>query len=107
MGRQMSALSKFMTTASAILDEKAAKTQPPFFVRTTWLFAELELLATPDETVLFADIKIARLHGDIAAVTRIVERFGATTEQMPSGRVRHERRQIAGWIKEQIERESV
>lgn len=106
----MTALKQFMTTATAILDEQdrkaARKDQPPFFIRTTWLFAELEELALADETVLFTSIKIARLSGDIAATGRLVDHVLANTEPLPAGRKRHERRQLCGWIKEQIARES-
>lgn len=104
----MSALSRFMSTARQVLDEqdrKASKAQPPFFVRTTWLFTELELLVLPGEHAAFKEMQIARLHGDIAQAERLVAQVLATTEAMPAGRERHERQQLCGWINEQIERE--
>jgi len=103
----MSALSQFMHTARTILDEQdraASKAQPPFFTRTTWLFAELEELALPGEIKLFIGMKVARLHGDIAGVGRLVDKIHANSATMESSR-RHQRQQICGWIKEQIARE--
>lgn len=105
----MSALSQFMHTARAILDEKdraATKDQPPFFVRTTWLFAELEELALPGEAnTLFAALKVARLRQSIASVAPLLATIEANTAAMEIGRHRHERSQLALWIREQIERE--
>lgn len=105
----MSQLSRFMTAARTILDEKdraaAPKQQPPFFVRTTWLFAELVDLALPEEATTFKAITVARLEGDIETVGRLVDQIAANSETMTDGRKRHERRQLCGWIKEQIERE--
>lgn len=105
----MTALSQFMHAAREILDEQdrrsAPKAQPPFFVRTTWLFAELEELALSKEADTFAAMKVARLGGDIAGVERLVDHVLANTEPLPAGQKRHERRQLCGWIKEQIERE--
>ncbi len=98
----MSALSRFMSTAREILDEKARQDRPPFFVRTTWLFAELEELATPDEVETFVAMKVARLRGDIAGVGRLVDQVHANSA---TGAQRHQRQQICGWIKGQIERE--
>src|SRR6266849_1235351 len=100
----MSALSRFMSTARAILEEKdrlAIKEQPPFFVRTTWLFGELEELALPQEADTFKAIKIARLGGDIASLGRLVDQLVSNSEPITDGRQRHERRQLCAWIKEQ------
>lgn len=109
MGRQMSHISRFMATARTILDEKdravAPKAQPPFFVRTTWLFAELAEMAHPDEAATFKAITVARLGGDIEAIARAVDQIRVTTEAMPGGRQRHERKQIVSWINDQIARE--
>jgi hypothetical protein len=107
----MSHLSRFMSTARTILDEKdqaaAPKAQPPFFVRTTWLFAELEELALPNEAEIFAAIKIARLGNKIAEVIPLISRIKSGNLRMDDGRKRHERNQLCGWIIEQIEREAV
>src|SRR5260370_26810839 len=103
----MSALSRFMSSAREILDEKARQDRPPFFVRTTWLFAELEELALPDEVETFIAIKVARLRGDIAGAGRLVDQIAVNSEPMTEGRQRHERKQLCAWIKEQIEREGV
>ncbi len=108
----MSALSRFMTNARAVIerhDRKAAppKQQPLFFVRTTWLFAELEELALPEEIETFMAIKIARLQRDIAQCGPLVDQIAANSEQLTDGRQRHERKQLCAWIKEQIEREGV
>lgn len=102
----MSALRDFMTTATSILDEQATpKLQPPFFVRTTWLFAELEELADPGEADIFAAMKVARLRQNVAGVGKLVDLIAANNETMTDGRQRHERRQLCNWIKEQIKRE--
>jgi hypothetical protein len=104
----MSAVTRFMTTATAIPDEQdrqAIKQQPPFFVRTTWLFGELEELALPEEAETFKAIKVARLSGDITPISKLVDQLVSNTEPIADGRQRHERRQLCAWIKEQIERE--
>lgn len=107
----MSALSQFMHTARQVLDEQdrkaSGKDQPPFFVRTTWLFAELEELGTTVEASLFVEIKIARLGNDIGALSSPLTQIETITALMPSGRQRHERGQLTTWIREQIERERV
>jgi hypothetical protein len=103
----MSAFSRFMSTAREILDEKdrAARTdQPPFFVRTTWLFAELEELALPDEIETFIAIKVARLQCDIAQSGRLVDQIHASSVAMTNPQ-RDQRQKICGWIKDQIARE--
>ena len=105
----MSAISRFMANARAILDEKerkALKEQPPFFVRTNWLFAELEDLAFPYEAENFEAMKVARLGGDIAATRRLIELTILNTQAIPAGRQRHERNRLCAWIIEQIEREA-
>lgn len=102
----MSALSRFMTTAREVLDEQERpKTQPPFFTRTTWLFAELEELALPVEASLFAAMKIARLSNDIGGLTGPLTQIETITALMPAGRQRHERQQLTVWVREQIKRE--
>lgn len=105
----MSNLSRMMTTVTAILgeqDRKAARAdQPPFFLRTTWLFACLEELAAPDEVAIFTAIKVARLSNNIAAVVPEVSRIKSNTMTMTDGRRRHERNQLCGWVIEQVERE--
>lgn len=104
----MSPLTRFMNTAREILDEqdrKAARTdQPPFFIRTTWLFAELAELRLPDEADTFKAITVARLGGDIAGIGRLVDQVHANSEAL-TGAHRHQRQQICGWIKDQIRRE--
>lgn len=101
----MSALSRFMSTAREILDEQAPKAQPPFFVRTTWLFAELEELALPVEASLFAEMKVARLSSDIGGLTGPLTQIETITALMPAGRQRHERQQLTNLIREHIKRE--
>jgi hypothetical protein len=105
----MSALSRFMTTTRNIRDEqdrKAARTdQPPFFVRTTWMFAELEELSLLGEANIFAAMKIARLRQNVAGIGKLVDLIIANNEILTDGRQRHERRQLCAWIKEQIARE--
>jgi hypothetical protein len=104
----MSALSRFMSTARGILDEKPApKAQPPFFVRTTWLFAELEELATPDEIETFMAIKIACLQCNVAKIAPLIEVIAINSERLTDGRQRHERKQLCAWIKEQIARDGL
>ncbi len=105
----MSAVGRFMTAASAILgeqDRKAVAQRPPFFLRTTWLFAELEELSTPDEAPIFAALKIARLSNNVAAVVPEVSRVKSNTMTLADGRQRHERNQLCAWIIEQVERET-
>ncbi|QOZ25327.1 hypothetical protein XH93_18300 [Bradyrhizobium sp. CCBAU 51753] len=101
-----------LTTATAILaehDQRAApparKDQPPFFIRTTWLFAELELLAPPAEENIFKRIKIARLSKDVASLGPLLDLIDSNTAVMEEGQRKHERRQLVGWIREQIARE--
>ena len=107
----MSNLSRFMSTARAVLDEKDRKaapvnpSQPPFFVRTTWLFAELEELARPDEAAIFTAIRLARLSNNVAAVVPEISQFKSNTMTLTDGRQRHERNQLCAWIIEQVERE--
>jgi hypothetical protein len=106
----MSALNRFMHTARVILDEKdreaaTTKEQPPFFVRTTWLFAELELLAPPSEEEIFKQMKIARMNRDVGAVLPLLDQIEANTKAMDAGQRRHERQQLVTWIREQIARE--
>lgn len=108
----MSTLSTFMHAAREILDEQdriatnqaARKEQPPFLVRTTWLFAELAELALPAEAETFKAITLARLAGDLARIGLLIHLIDASEAEMP-GRQRHERRQLCVWIREQIERE--
>ncbi|CAN7381282.1 hypothetical protein LJR220_003391 [Bradyrhizobium sp. LjRoot220] len=106
----MSQLSRFMSTARAVLDEqdraKVNPNQPAFFVRTTWLFAELAELAQPGEAETFKAITIARLGGDIAACGRLVDQVHAASSSM-DGAMRNQRQQLCGWIKDQIKREAV
>lgn len=107
----MSAISRFMSTARAVLDEKDRKAapinpnRPPFFLRTTWLFAELEELAQPDEAAIFTGIRLARLSNNIAAVIPEISRIRSNTMTLTDGRKRHERNQLCAWIIEQVERE--
>jgi hypothetical protein len=108
----MSAISRFMSTARAILDEQDRKAapvvnpnQPPFFLRTTWLFAELEELAQPDEAAIFTGIRLARLSNNIAAVIPEISQIRSNTMTLTDGRKRHERNQLCAWIIEQVERE--
>ncbi|MCC8949319.1 hypothetical protein H8A97_30510 [Bradyrhizobium sp. Arg62] len=110
MGRPlMNTLSRMLTTATAILAEQrqrvGQKDQPPFFIRTTWLFAELELLAPPAEENIFQRIKVARLSKDVAALGPLLDLIDTNTGVMEDGQRRHEREQLVGWIREQITRE--
>ncbi len=103
----MSAPAHFMSTARAILDERdVRKDQPPFFIRTTWLFAELEELALPGEIETFIAIKVSRLRGDIAGAGRLVDRIHAASVNLDSVQG-HQRRLICGWIRQQIARETM
>jgi hypothetical protein len=98
-----------MHTARAVLDEQDRKAanpdQPPFFVRTTWLFTELEEMATPDEAATFEAIKGARFLRDIDGIGRLVDQVHAGSAALDAS-IRHQRQQICGWIKEQIRRET-
>lgn len=105
----MSNLSRMLHTTRAILDEQdrkaGRKDQPPFFIRTTWLFAELEELADPGEADIFAAMKVARLRQNVAGAAALLNLVAANNETIADGRRRHERRQLCGWINEQIARE--
>jgi len=105
----MSAVTRFMQTAAAataILDERDRRAeQPPFFTRTTWLFAELVDMALPAEADIFKAITIARLHGDVAQIGRLVDQVHAGSVAIDDPGKRHQRQQICGWIKDQIRRE--
>lgn len=107
----MSPLSRFMSTTTAILDEQYPKCarpdQPPFFVRTTWLFAELEELAEPGEAQIFTAIKVARHRQNIAGIGKLLELVDVNSAVLADGRKRHERGQLCKWIREQIAREAV
>lgn len=106
----MSNLSRFMHTAREILDDadrkKCGHDMAPFFVRTTWLFAELEELATPAEASIFVRIKVARLSKAVLALGPLLDLIDANTAAMESGRARHERGQLVAWIREQIIKET-
>lgn len=102
MGESMSALTHCMRTTTAML----RKDQPPFWVRTTWLFAELEELRLPEEAGAFAAMKAARLTGDFWKLSQLLADIDENTKQLPASRQRHERGQLVAWIKEQIEREA-
>lgn len=108
----MSALSKFMHTARAVLDEQArkdnpGKDRPPFFLRTTWLFAELEELAIPADNDTTVKIKFARHIQSIAALPPLLDQIEANTATITDdSRKRHERNQLCLWIREQIAKES-
>jgi hypothetical protein len=103
----MSALTQFMHTARAVLDEqdRVAKAQPPFEKRTPWLFECLEELALPGEVELFVQMKVARIRGDLGAIGRLVDQVHAGSAGLEASQ-RHQRQQICGWIKEQIKRET-
>ncbi len=104
----MSNLSRFMSTARAVLDEKEKlQNQPPFFVRTTWLFAELEELALHGEAeTLFAALKVARLRHNVESVLPLLAKIEANTVAvLEPGPKRHQREQLARWIRDQIEKE--
>lgn len=103
----MSALTSFMRTATAVLYERDRRAeQPPFFTRTTWLFAELAELALPDETEIFKSITVARLQGDVAQIGRLVNQVHACSGDLADAGKRHQRMQICGWIKDQVRRET-
>jgi hypothetical protein len=105
----MSPLKQFMDGATQILDAHermaAPKAQPPFFVRTTWLFSELDLLVLPDEHALLKGMKIARLNKSLPEISRLLALVETNTRQMDPGRQRHERGLICGFIREQLKRE--
>jgi hypothetical protein len=97
-----------MHTARAVLDEQdraATKAQPPFEKRTPWLFECLEELALPGEVELFVQMKVARIRGDLATISRLVDQVHAGSAGLEASQ-QHQRQQICGWIKEQIKRET-
>jgi hypothetical protein len=106
----MSNLSRFMHTAREILDDadrkKTGDHKPPFFTRTTWLFAELELLAMRSEENIFTRIKVARLSKEVTALVPLLDLLDANTGMMESGPRRLQRAHLVVWIKEQIARET-
>lgn len=106
----MSQLTRFMHTARAVLAEADRKAsgndRVPFFVRTTWMFVELEELATASEANIFMRIKVARLGKEVAALVPLLDLIDANTHAMGAGQLRHQRGQIVIWIKEQIIREA-
>lgn len=81
------------------------KDQPPFFVRTPWMFAALEELADPSEAEIFAAIKIARFRQNVAGVAVLLNLVAANNETVADGRRRYERRELCKWIRDQIARE--
>lgn len=73
----MSPLSNFMRAASAFLDcrddQRVAPRpdQPPIFVRTNWLFIEIDE-AHENAARLVQQIKIARINCDVTGAARLV-----------------------------------
>lgn len=83
----MSPLSRFMHTARQILQAHEAErvapapSRPPVFVRTNWLFVEVDE-AIVLAAVLAARIKEARLANDVAAAAQHAQALAAITRQL-------------------------
>jgi hypothetical protein len=98
----MSALSRFMSTARHILDQNdreaspPRKEQPPVFIRTTWLYVEIDEGIERAKT-LSQQIKIARLNSDTAEVRRLTNQIIRTVTQVA---------EICNWADEQFQREN-
>lgn len=97
----MSALSRFMFAAREILDEQDKQRlapnphQPPVFVRTNWLFVEIDE-ALAKSTEIAGQIKVARLNHDIALATNL---------SADLARVSRQTTQLCAWAEEQFQRE--
>jgi hypothetical protein len=82
----MSTLSQFMHGARAILDERDRNRiapnphQPPVFVRTNWLFVEIDEALTKSQE-LARRIAVARLERNPSEVLRLSEELAKLTAQ--------------------------
>lgn len=96
----MSIWARAVNTAHAILGEQkpavASKEQPPVFVRTTWLYVEIDEGIERAKT-LSQQIKIARLNSDAAEVRRLTNQIIRTVTQVA---------EICNWADEQFQREN-
>lgn len=80
----MSQLSRFMSLTRAILDDPDRRApnphQPPVFVRTNWLFTEIdEAIAKAAE--LSEQIKVARLNTNVVAASQLNDELRHTLWQ--------------------------
>jgi hypothetical protein len=95
----MSPLSRFMHTATAILDDPQRLApnphQPPVFVRTHWLFTEIDE-ANAKVSALTARIKEARLQTNVAEAARLALELVIITQQLA---------QLSVWVRQQFDRE--
>lgn len=108
----MSAVTRLMhaaNLATATLDEQDQINSPldqhPFFVRTHWIFIELEFLALPSETAIFEQVKVARLQCDPTTAMMQVELLKKNTEQLPRGAVWHQRSKMCEWVEDCFKKE--
>lgn len=87
----MSDLSRFMTTARALL----ANDRPPVFVRTTWLFTEIDE-ALEKATQISVKLKVARLcHQDAIEASRLNAELALIIKQVA---------QLCTWANEQFQK---
>lgn len=96
----MSVLNRFMHTARAILDERklvdaAPKEQPPVFIRTTWIYSEIDV-SIERATTLSHQIKIARLGANMDEAVRLTNDLTRTARQIA---------EMSRWANEQFQRE--
>jgi len=95
----MSVWGDFVKTARAILDEKtpaAAKEQPPVFVRTTWLYVEIDE-AIERAKALSQQIKVARLSANADEARRLTNEIINTVTQIA---------ELCDWADQQFQREA-
>lgn len=97
----MSALSDFMHTATAILNDPQRLPpnphQPPVFVRTHWLMVEIDE-AYAAVAILATKHKAARLENNVAEAARLTRQMVVVTQQLA---------QLSIWAREQFDREKV
>jgi hypothetical protein len=97
----MSPLTRFMNTASAILNEQDARrlppepTRPPIFVRTNYLFVEIDD-ALALAAAIAAKIKIARIENNVTETVRLNADLGRASRQLA---------QLSAWVEEQFDKE--
>lgn len=98
----MSPLSRFMRAATEILNSQDAKRlppaplRPPVFVRTNYLFIEIDE-ATEEITKLNLQVKEARLNHNVAETKRLTLEVGKKAFQVV---------QLCSWANEQFEKEA-
>lgn len=97
----MKPLREFIAAATAILNRveptlPEPKPQPPVFVRTTWIFAEVDE-AIERCGVLSHQIKIARLNNNRVEAQRLTQNLIRSARQIA---------EMARWADEQFQRET-